>query len=203
MDPTSASAAATVATELWKVGGIAAVLLAIIVVGGYLMFRFLIGMIKELGERLSDVQDYQRDHLEKVVQDNTASNHAVVVACDNLRTAQGQVFDALRVRPCLIETEKLPAVRTPIPTSKPMAAMILLALVSMTGCGRSEADLRRDQFAAQAAADIDAHAQAAALGSPLVDRVADIRRLCAALAGSFGYRIDATAAPVYPLVEAP
>lgn len=115
MDPATATATAAIATELWKVGGIAAVLLAIIVVGAWLMFRFLIGMIKDLGQRLNKVQDYQTKELAFVVGANTASNQAVVVACDNLRATQGQVLDALRVRPCLIEPERHPVVRTPLP----------------------------------------------------------------------------------------
>lgn len=115
MDPASAAAAASLATELWKLGGIAAVLLAIIVVGGYLMFRFLIGMIRDLGARLNLVQDYQKSELAAVVGANTLSNQAVVVACENLRTMQSQVIDALRVRPCLIETAAYPVVRPALP----------------------------------------------------------------------------------------
>lgn len=112
MDPVTTIAAGT---ELWKVGGIAAVLLAVIVIGGYLMFRFLIGQIRDLGARLNEVQDRQVQELSAVVAENTKSNLAVVSACDRQGVMHAQVLDALRSRPCLIETGEHRAVRPPIP----------------------------------------------------------------------------------------
>lgn len=109
MDPVNAG------IELWKMGGIAAVLLGIIVASGYLMFRFLTAQIRALGERLNQVQDRQVNEISVLVRECTVSNHAVVAACSGLKESHHQVVDALRVRPCLLETGPHQAVRTPLP----------------------------------------------------------------------------------------
>lgn len=112
MDPSTVTAAGI---ELWKIGGIAAVLLAIIVIGAYLMFRFLIKMIHDLGVRLNSVEDHRVNSLQSVIEANVTASHEVVAACRELRSSNEQVVEVLRSRPCLIETSPHPIARPVLP----------------------------------------------------------------------------------------
>lgn len=81
-----------------------------------------------------------------------------------------------------------------------IAALALLCLIC-SGCG--EAQDRRDRFAAQVAADVDAQAQAIEQGGDAAQGLANIRTLAHALARAVGYQIDPEARPVYvPALEA-
>lgn len=102
MDPVTAG------SEVYKVGGIAAVLLLILVYGGWLMFRFFVTLVNRLGERLDAVQGAQVNELKEVVKANTT-------AFVELRNTDTQILEALRVRPCLIETGQHRVIKTPLP----------------------------------------------------------------------------------------
>jgi hypothetical protein len=132
MDPASA---VTVGTELWKVGGIAAFLLGILVFGGWLMFRFFVDLVKGLSDRLNVVQDRQTTELAAVVQANTKSNDAVAASCN-------QMVAVLRDRPCLIETGKHPAQRPGLPH---IAGMALAFVLLLSGCGSKREEFQRQE----------------------------------------------------------
>jgi len=123
MDP---AAAAALTEQAYKLGGIAGVLLLILVAGGWLMFRFFVGMVKDLGARLDNVQGAQADKLTTCVDANTASNHAVVAHLKDHKEMSAQIVTALHMRPCLIKDEDQQAVtvkqtykpiKTPLPRS--------------------------------------------------------------------------------------
>lgn len=101
--------------ELWKLGGIAAVLLAVLVAGGWLMFRFFVHLVRDLGRRLDVVQGEQNRELLEVVKANTRSNDAVTAASHETTVALRQMADVLRVRPCLIESGPQPVPRPTLP----------------------------------------------------------------------------------------
>lgn len=103
MDPVTAVSAAS---EAWKIGGIAAVLLLILVSGGWLMYRFFVQLVRTLGERLNAVEDRQVKELTEVISQNTEAFHG-------LKHSNAEIIAAMRARPCLIETGVMHKPRMP------------------------------------------------------------------------------------------
>jgi predicted PurR-regulated permease PerM len=104
MDPTTA-AAAKVGISLYEAGGLALLLLGIIVGAGVIVFRFLSQMIRDLGARLNGVQDEQTKLLAGVVIENTKSNHALQSEIAKQTAVISQQSQVLR--------ERLPAAMAP------------------------------------------------------------------------------------------
>lgn len=67
--------------SLYEAGGLALFLLGIVVIGGHLMFRFLVSMINTQGVRIDKMVGEDRDKMLKSIDTNTASNIAVVNSC--------------------------------------------------------------------------------------------------------------------------
>jgi predicted PurR-regulated permease PerM len=109
MDPTSV---ATVGISLYQAGGLALLLLGIIVGAGVIVFRFLAQMIRDLGTRLNAVQDQQSQLLVGVVRENTTSNHELRSEMAKQTTIISQQSQVLRERlPPPVHTH----LTTPIP----------------------------------------------------------------------------------------
>lgn len=103
-EPVTTAAVVSAGLSIYQAGGFALLLLAVVVIGGTLMGRFLMAMIRDLGARLNSVQDNQTDLLVGVVKDCTASNHALREEMREQTSVIRQQNDVLRARPCLIET---------------------------------------------------------------------------------------------------
>lgn len=104
MDPATLAAAGKAGLSLYEAGGLALLLLGIIVIGATLMARFLIGMIRELGARLNSVQDDQTKNLTGVIKENTAASRDLREEMAKQTATISAQTEALRGRPCLIES---------------------------------------------------------------------------------------------------
>jgi hypothetical protein len=103
MDPASL---ATVTAEVYKVGGILAVMLFIICVAAIYVWKFLMKTINELGRRITEVEKEKTAILVGNVSDSTEAQRAVA---QELRVQTGvlqSVADVLRGRPCLLPTDR-------------------------------------------------------------------------------------------------
>lgn len=101
---------ASVGISLYQAGGLALLLLGIIVGSGVIIFRFLSGMIVSLGEELKGVRTQMTEALVGVVSENTKSNHALQSEIAKQTIIISQQSQVLR--------ERLPAshpTHTPIP----------------------------------------------------------------------------------------
>lgn len=102
--------AANVGISLYQAGGLALLLLGIIVFAGIIIFRFLSGMILSLGEELKTVRTQMTDVLVGVVSENTKSNQELQGEIAKQTIIISQQSQVLR--------ERLPAshpTHTPIP----------------------------------------------------------------------------------------
>jgi hypothetical protein len=98
--------------SLYEAGGLALLLLGIVVVGATLMVRFMMAMIRDLGTRLNGVQDQQTGLLVGVIKENTEASREMRMELAHQTNIIAQQTEALRARPCLIDTgvyPKLPA----------------------------------------------------------------------------------------------
>jgi hypothetical protein len=93
--------------SLYEAGGLALVMLAIIVAGAYFMFRFLFGQINSLGARLNAVQDAYTDKTVSVMEE--VSHQSRRAADTNI-----EILANLRSRKCLIDETPTDR-RTPLP----------------------------------------------------------------------------------------
>jgi predicted PurR-regulated permease PerM len=102
MEPVTAISAAKAGLSLYEAGGLALVLLAIIVGAGFLVFRFLVKMISEISMRLNQVQDQQTNRLVGVLEDNTEAMRGVQTEVAKQTIIISQQNAAMQGRPCLI-----------------------------------------------------------------------------------------------------
>lgn len=90
--------AANVGISLYQAGGLALLLLGIIVGAGIIIFRFLSAMIISLGSELKEVRHEMSDALIGVVSENTKSNHALQVEIAKQTVVISQQSQVLRER---------------------------------------------------------------------------------------------------------
>lgn len=98
MDPVKAG------LSLYEAGGLALLLLALMAALIWMVGRFLFKMVDKLGDRINDLEGAQRDRLDKVMSANTTVLGQLVVATSEQTIYIKQQTEALRQRPCLIES---------------------------------------------------------------------------------------------------
>ncbi len=107
------------ATEAYKVGGVALVCLVFMGVFGWVVLHFLFKHINRREARINAIEDRRQEVNETIITVNTASNLAVVAACDRqsetckeTTKTLAQLVTVLGERPCFT-TQNLPAIRDP------------------------------------------------------------------------------------------
>jgi uncharacterized protein HemX len=119
MEPVTATAAVKAGLTLYEAGGLALLLLALGVVGGSLMVKFLMGLIQDLGARLNAVQDQQTGLLVGVIKESTDASREMRNELARQTAIIVQQNEALRQRKCLVETDTY---HKPQPTPLPRIA---------------------------------------------------------------------------------
>lgn len=104
MDPATIASLAAAFNELWKLGGIIAVLLAALAGFSIAAFVVAVRIYKHLTARLIAIEDDRALILKVALTENTASNFKVAAKIDDLCDIQKETLGALRSRPCLIES---------------------------------------------------------------------------------------------------
>lgn len=104
---------ANVGISLYQAGGLALLLLGIIVGAGVIIFRFLSAMIISMGLEMKEVRHEMTDALVGVVSENTKSNHALQTEIAKQTIIISQQSQVLRER---LPTPQPNALQTPIPS---------------------------------------------------------------------------------------
>lgn len=103
---------ASVGISLYQAGGLALLLLGIIVGAGIIVFRFVSGMILSLGSELKEAREEMTEALLGVVSENTKSNHALQTEIAKQTIVISQQSQVLRER---LPQPLIHAQQTPIP----------------------------------------------------------------------------------------
>lgn len=104
MDAATAAAALAAFEQLWKLGGIVAVLLGLLVVFSIAAFIVTVRVYRHMVNRLITVEDDRAIILKVAVVENTSSNIQLLSKVERLCEIQIETLQALRSRPCLIES---------------------------------------------------------------------------------------------------
>jgi hypothetical protein len=113
MDPSTIS---SITAEVWKVGGIVATLLVLLVVVVFIFGRFLFNLVKSLSHRLDTVQAEKTDILTSHI---AKGNDVMSVLTAETREQTGlfrQLLGALKERKCLVDDTPR---KTPLPGYHP------------------------------------------------------------------------------------
>ena len=110
MDP---AAIASITTEVYKVGGIVAVLLVIMCIAAISVWRFFLRLINDLSERLNTVQNERAEGLSALIIKTSDSmghfakeNAQQTRAMEAVEKSMLAVVNALGARRCLVDTDR-------------------------------------------------------------------------------------------------
>lgn len=117
-------AVATVVTEVYKVGGILAVLLVIMCIAAIYVWKFLMKTINELGRRLTEVEKEKTTILVGHIAQSTEAQRQLASETRGQTEVIRGMADVFRARPCLLPTdryEKRPSAHDIPPIAHPVA----------------------------------------------------------------------------------
>lgn len=98
MDPIKAG------LSLYEAGGLALLLLAIIVASGFFIFRFFVGLIRDIGADLTSVRKEFTVALGGVIRENTDASRNLQSEVARQTLIISQQTEVMRGRPCLVES---------------------------------------------------------------------------------------------------
>lgn len=105
MDPGTATAAGLeIFKGLWQIGGIVAVLLALLIILVGVGIMLGVRVFRHMSMRMGAVEDSRVDLLQGCIGENTAAVRHMSGKIDHQTAVIVQQTDAMRSRPCLIES---------------------------------------------------------------------------------------------------
>lgn len=104
MDVAAVAATAEILTNLWKLGGIVAVLLGCLVALAAAVFVVSVKAWRSLAARCQAVEEDRAMILKTCVLENTISNRDIASGMHKMCDYQESMLDVLKARPCLEPT---------------------------------------------------------------------------------------------------